>query len=68
MSTARLEGEDGLYAWYKYEMLLYRQVVNVAGDGQWCGRIGGKNWMIDVPVEQYFGLTGGVEVALKCWC
>ena len=36
-------------------------MVDVAGDGQRCGCTSGKSWMIDVPVVQYFGLTGGGE-------
>ena len=43
-------------------MLLYGQVIDVAGDGRWCWRIGCKGWMIDVPVVQYFGLTACLSI------
>ena len=31
-------------------VLLYGQVVDVAEDSQWCGRISCKGWMINVLV------------------
>ena len=55
MVTARLADEDDLSAWCRYLVLLYGQVIDVAGDGRWFGRIGCKGWIIDVTGVQYFG-------------
>ena len=42
MVTARLEDEEGLCVWCKYQVLLYGQVVDVAGDGRGCGTLATK--------------------------
>ena len=45
-----LEGVDGLCAGCRFQVLLYGQVVDVAGDGQWCGCIGCRYSTLLPPV------------------
>ena len=69
MATARLESKDGLSAWCRC------QVVDVAGDGQWCGHIGRKRLKNQCPGCAVLWLTKGVlkwpwnvgAVAWSCW-
>ena len=42
----------------------HEQVVDVAGESWWCGHIGCRSWMIDVPV--YAVLWFSVYVC-RCW-